>query len=351
MRIGFSTVARSAAIASATACMLWTTGCISAGSVALLGQPVFNGFVGSSPNPGDSTDTGSTGFFDTGSRANLDPCAESNSRKFVRISMRNETPDAYIHYFFVAVAFVNGDVYPNGAVCPDDIPLYTSFGYAEIAEGESQPFGTYCFDGPALVYFHKSGQFRSGGGTANSTFASAIPPALGTSPTYDNFFTSAGVSVPVPNMILWHNPGTGEGSALKISRNDVGPCDIVISTFGVPDCEQDAFYYVDEFDLMSGSVALGAGSGRRVPNEIQGTGCECGAFVNFNGRSYQPAQALAPSSASSSAARCNEYLRGGFIEYVFAREDTNPPFPQLLWRTTDASGGVANDFDSRGPGQ
>lgn len=334
-------------VAASAACLAWATGCISAGSVALLGQPLFT-----TPGAGDTSSSGDTGsgtsgFFDTGGRVNLDPCSESNARKFVRISMRNDAPNDHIHYFFVAVAFVNGDIYPNGAVCPDDISLYTSFGYSEITEGASQEFGTYCIDGPALLYFHRGGQFRSGGGGGASTLGSAIAPALGASPTFDNFFVSGGHDIPVPNMILFHNPGTGEGGALQINPNDISPCDILITSAGVPDCQQDAFYYVDQFDLMSGSVSLGAGAGLRVPNEIQGTGCECGAFVNFNGRSYQPAQTLAPSSASASAARCNEFMRGGVIEYVFVREDTNPPFPQLLWRVTDSAGAIANDFDSR----
>jgi hypothetical protein len=307
----------------------------------VLGGPPFV-YLGSSSAAGADTTGEESTYFQTGGRTTVDPCAESNARKFVRISMRNLASDSYIHYFLVLIAYVNGEVYPDGAVCPDDVDLYTSFGYQEIPEGDQQEFGNYCIVGPALVYFHLNGQFRRAGGTGASQLASAIAPAQGTSATYDNFFNSGGASVPVPNAILFHNPGTGEGAALKISQNSVGPCDIVVGDPGISDCEQDAFYYVDDSDLISGSVALGVGSGRRVPSEIQGTGCECTGFEN-------PYQELAPSGAGALDALCNEFLRGGLIQYVFVREDTTPPYPQLLWRVTDQSGTEVHNFDQRGP--
>ncbi len=306
----------------------------------VLGHAPFSTFAGSSDEPSGDGGGGSS-FFDSGGRTNIDPCSEPNARKYVRISMRNTTSDAHIHYFLVLIAYVNGEIYPNGAVCPDDVDLYTSFGYLEIRENEAQEFGNLCVVGPALLYFHKGGQFRSSGGVGGSQFASAIGPAQGTNATYDNFFTSGGVSVPVPDRIYFHNPGTGEGLALKISESSIAPCDILIIG-GDPDCEQDSFYYVDESDLITGSVALGVGSGRRVPSEIQGTGCECLGF-------QEPYQSLAPSGTGASSARCNEFMRGGVIAYAFAREDTNPPYPQLLWRVTDQSGAEVHDFDQRGP--
>jgi hypothetical protein len=109
-----------------------------------------------------------------------------------------------------------------------------------------------------------------------------------------------------------------------------------------PDCNQDAFYYVDEFDMMIGSIdiELGFGAGRRVPSEIQGTGCACTGFQD-------PYQHLAPSGVAASSAACNEFLRGGRIEYVFVRDDTNPPYPQLLWRVTDQAGAEVHNFDPR----
>jgi hypothetical protein len=111
---------------------------------------------------------------------------------------------------------------------------------------------------------------------------------------------------------------------------------------GDAECDQDAFYYVDENDLLTGSVELGVGSARRIPSEIQGTGCECTGFQD-------PYHVLAPSGTGALDADCNEFLRGGLIEYVFVREDTNPPYPQLLWRVTDQSGAEVHDFDARGP--
>lgn len=280
-----------------------------------------------------------------GSRGTLDPCSEPDSRKFVRISIRNLDPLDHVHYFLAFVAFINGDAYPNGAVCPDDIDLYRSFGYEFIPEGQERPFGAFCIQGPALLYFHQAGQFRTSSGTGSQQFGSAIPPAQGTSPSFDAFFDSGGALVPVPNSILWHNPGTGEGGALKVSLSDPTPCTGGDVAFVDPECEQDAFYYVDQTDRQAGTNVLGAGSGRRVPNEIQGSGCECGGFDTLLATSIS--QVLAPSGATASSVQCNEFLRGGSIEYVFIRDDRNPPIPQLLWRVTDASGSVAHDFDPR----
>ena len=149
------------------------------------------------------------------------------------------------------------------------------------------------------------------------------------------------MAVPIPDRIYFHNPGTGEGAALKISLSSTAPCadgggDLIVDT----NCDQDAFYYVDESDLISGSVFLGAGSGRRVSSEVQGTGCECTGFQNAF-------QQLAPSGTAASNANCNEFLRGGVIEYAFVREDTNPAFPQLVWRVIDQSGAVVHEFDNR----
>ena len=237
---------------------------------------LFTGFIGT--YLGSSTTTTTTGggssFFSTGGREERDPCEETNPRKFIRVSMRNTSPD-YVHYFFVAIAFVNGDVYPDGAVCADDISLYTQNGYVEIPEDADAEFGNICIQGPALYYFHEAGQFQQGGGASGAQLASAIGPAQGTSPTYDNFFIAGGAQIPVPNQILFHNPGTGEGAALKVSRGANSPCDTIFVAGVDSDCAQDAFYYVDEFDQMAGSVALGSGAGRRTASEVQGTGCEC----------------------------------------------------------------------------
>lgn len=315
-------------------------GCASGvAAFSLLGTPLFDATGSGAASTPSGGGGGDSSFFDTGGRVNVDPCSEPNSRKFIRISMRNLATDSYIHYFFVLIAYVNGDVYPDGAVCPDDIALYTSRGYTEIPEGAQQEFGNFCIDGPALVYFHLGGQFRRSGGVGGSQLGSAIAPAQGTNATFDSFFTAGGTTVPVPNLIVFHNPGTGEGAALKIAENDSAPCDTVIVA-GDPDCNQDAFYYVDESDLIAGSIALGVGAGVRSPSEIQGTGCECLGFQD-------PFQQLAPSGTTASTARCNEFLRGGTIEYIFVREDLNPPFPQLVWRVTDQTGAEVHDFDPR----
>jgi hypothetical protein len=277
----------------------------------------------------------------TGTTAGVvDPCTLSQGQKFVTISMRNLDSGDFVHYFLVLIAHVNGTEFPDGAVCPADIPLYTAFGYVSIPAGQSQAFGNICITGPSLFYFHKNGQFQTAGGTPGQNLGSAIAPAQGTTPTFDTFFTSTGVSVPVPDQILFHNPGTGAGQTLKISRNTTDPCATQVVNVGDPACAQDSFYYVDDSDRIAGSTALGVGSGRRVPNEIQGTGCECRGTSD-------PTQTLAPSNQSSVNVPCNEFFRGGRIDYVFLREDTDPPFPQLVWRATNSSGVRVQDFDTR----
>jgi hypothetical protein len=319
----------------------WLAGCASSsGFLGSIGSSFgYLGRSGGGTGGGDSTDD--SDLFDGGGRFDVDPCSESLDRKFVRISMRNMAPSDYVHYFLLLIAYVNGEEYPDGAVCPDDIDLYTSFGYTEIREGTEREFGNFCIVGPALLYFHESGQFQRAGGVGGAQLASAIAPAQGTSPTYDNFFSSAGAQVPVPDLIIFHNPGAGDGAPLKISWSDPNPCEPEGLGLADPDCDQDAFYYVDEFDMLaSGSTVLGFGSARRVPSEIQGTGCECLGFD-------EPAQQLAPSRATATNAECNEFLRGGRIDYIFLREDTNPPFPQLVWKVTDSAGAVAHEYDPR----
>lgn len=293
---------------------------------------------GSSTTGGPTVSSQTTGGRLGGNdRTIVDPCTEPESRKFIRVSMRNQSSD-YIHYFVTFVALVKSDTFPEGAVCPDDIALYESAGYTSIEEGSFSEFGSLCIAGPALIRFHLSGQFQ-GAGSGNSSLASAIAPALGTSATYDGFFSSGGAVLPVPDFIVFHNPGSGEGRALRISRGDVNPCSDNV-TRGDPLCSQDAFYYVDETDRLTGSTALGQGSGRRVGSEIQDTGCECLGVS-------EPWFRLAPSRVSGSNARCNEFLRGGRIDFVFIRDDRDPPIPQLLWRVTDSSGAQAHDFDPR----
>jgi len=322
------------------ACLL-LAGCGSRGSAFdFFGAPFFTtGTTTNTVGPGTSTRT-NRGTVNTSDRTPVDPCTESQARKFVKISMRNASSD-YVHYFLVLVAFVNGTTYPDGGVCAADIPLYTAFGYVSVPDGTARAFGNYCIIGPALFYFHDGGQFRTAGGTGTTGLASAIAPAQGATPTFDSFFSSAGATVPVPDIILFHNPGTGEGAALKVSISSPSPCSAA-TTVGPTDpvCRQDAFYYVDQNDRLAGSTALGTGSGRRVPNEIQGTGCEC---LGVN----EPFQVLAPSHVGASAANCDEFFRGGSIDYVFVRSDTDPPFPQLVWRVTDSTGGRAHDYDPR----
>ena len=273
---------------------------------------------------GGSLGTGVTGF--------TDPCLDSaQAHKFVRISMRNLSPD-FIHYFLVMIAFVNGTTYPSGGVCQADVPLYTAFGYNTVADGSSVEFGNVCIRGPALYYFHRNGQFQVAGGTSGASLGSAIAPAQGTTATFDAFFSSSGALVPIPDQILFQNPGTSTGGqSLKVSVSNPSPCNAIVITGVSPDCEQDSFYYVDENDRLVGSTALGIGSGRRVPSEIQGTGCQCRGL-------NQPYQSIAPQSETAANAQCNEFFRGGRIDFAFVRDDTEPPFPQLLWRVADSSG-------------
>ena len=319
-------------------------GCAGSGSgrgpFELIGTP-FGGGSGSTTTTGPGSSVSTPGSARAGgARASVDPCLEQQTRKFVRISMRNLAPD-YVHYFLILVAYINGTTHPDGAVCANDIALYTQLGYSvQVQDGQQLAYGNYCIQGPALVYFYRGGQFQ---GAGTQGLAAAIAPAQGTTATYDSFFGPSGQQVPVPDWIIFHNPGTGDGARLKVSFNALDPCASSgsVGALGTPNCQQDAFYYVDETDVRSGSTVLGSGSFRRVPNEIQGTGCTCGLGNNV---AYQQ---LAPSGATAASVQCNEFLRGGRIDYVFLRDDTDPPFPQLVWRVTDAGGARAHDFDPR----
>jgi hypothetical protein len=342
-------------VLAATGLALALAGCAGGqGLFSLFGSPYPIG-TGAGTGTGTGTGPGGTGVGSGGTggmgggsgtdRTPTDPCLETQARKFIRVSMRNESPNEFIHYFVAFVAFVNDpngqDGFIDGGVCPNDLNLYRSNGYSiEILAGQQQDFGNYCITGPALIYFYQNGAFRQPGGTAGSTnnLASAIAPAQGTAPTFDGFFTSAGAQIPVPDFILFHNPGTGEGARLKVSRNNPDPCGSAQNT-GAANCLQDAFYYVDDTDLFLGSPTLGIGSARRVPNEIQGSSCQSG--LNFG---YA---VLAPSGISAANALDYEFLRGGKIEFVFIRDDQTPPFPQLLWKVTDSRGTVAHNFDPR----
>lgn len=320
-------------------CLAWS-GCGGGTNSAFqfIGTP-FTAVTGTtSTSTGPTTTTTQSGStLTSGTTTYTDPCLETQqARKFVRISMRNQSTD-YIHYFLLLIAYVNGTEYPTGGVCSTDIALYTSFGYTLIPAGSQVELGNYCITGPALYYLHRNGQFETAGGV----LASAIGPAQGSTPTYDLFFTSAGATVPVPDQILFHNPGTStEGRTLKVSVSNPSPCSAVVISGVDSDCQQDAFYYVDDTDRISGSTALGTGSGRRVPSEIQGTGCQCLGVT-------QAYQLLAPSAQPALSSQCNQFFRGGRINYVFVRDDTDPPFPQLLWRVTDSTGATAHDYDSR----
>jgi hypothetical protein len=320
--------------------LLPTTSCVNARGP--FGGP-FGSFGGASlidqEDTGDGGTDGGGGTPPSGGATTDDPCELSEALKVVRISMRNQDPDVYIHYFVAFVAFIHdpdAEVPSTGAVCPDDISFYRQNGYSiQIADGDQTTFGNYCINGPALIYFHESGRFRAAGGTG---LASAIAPANGEVPTYDSFFTASGADIPVPNIILFHNPGTGEGAALKVSNNAVNPCD-PDALGGTPNCQQDAFYYVSEDDRPIGSPQLGFGSFRRAPAEIQGTGCQQGL--------QDARQRLAPIGTTAAQASDNQFLRGGEIEYVFIRQDTDPPIPQLLWQVRDSRGAEAHDFDPR----
>lgn len=326
---GFAAVGLAAVLAVG----LW--GCAgSGGTFEFTGSPfpVVGGSSGTT-GPGGSGTTPGTGT--DGGGLVTDPCDQSQRNKQIRLSLRNQSPD-FIHYFLVLIAAVNSDTYPDGAVCADDQDTYRSFGYVSVAEGSAVEFGNLCIVGPALYYLHRGGQFRTAGGALGS----AIAPANGTTPTYDTFFGANGRDVPVPDFILFHNPGTTpEGRALQFTRTSASPC--TDELIGTSPCDQDAWYYVDENDIRAGTTPTftnRAGSYVRVPSEIQGTGCECGL-------SNEPWAVLAPPGVDAADSQCNEFFRGGRIDFVFLRDDQDPPFPQLVWRVTDTSGSRAHEFD------
>ncbi len=332
--VGSKTLVRATLLLTAL-CAMTAIGC---GSVsALFSSTLFPlTSTGTAGTTGGTVVSSSGGSFGGGSAVALDPCDETLARKRINISMRNDDTDDFIHYFLILVAFENGDAYPDGAVCPDDASFYTDFGYTRIPDGAFQEVGNICVFGPAYVYFHEQGRFQQAGGD----LASGIEPAAGSSSSFDAFFSSSGANVPIPDRIYFHNPGTGDGAALKVSQNSLNPCGAVVTLSGDSDCEQDGFYYVDQTDQPIGSNTLGANANRRVPSEIQGTGCECLAF-------QEPWHQLGLPGTVATTAACNEFLRGGSISYVFIRQDANPPFPQLLWQVRDDSGSVIHSFDDR----
>jgi hypothetical protein len=292
--------------------------------------------TGTSSGGGFGVGTPTTITGSAGGLVGVDACSQPEASKFIRITLRNDIPTDTVHYFLAFIAFID-DGTGSGAVCEDDIALYRSNGYTiQLADGELREFGNFCITGPALIRFHESGRFQNTSGTG---LASAIAPAQGSISTFDSFFTSAGATLPVPDQILWHNPGTGEGAALKVSINDSSPC-AFLTNAGTPDCDQDAFYYVTDDDIPVGGRALGAGSFRRTPNEIQGTGCQA---IGTN----TVVQELAPAGTTTDGAGDNEFLRGGSITYVFIRDDQEPPIPQLVWQVRNANGALVHDFDVR----
>ena len=199
MRLPANVPGRLATAAALTSMIVFLgmAGCGSGGTVwQMFGTP-----YGSSSGTTSSSSISSTGQtsgsqLGQSDRTHVDPCTETQARKFVTISMRNMTDD-YIHYFFVAIAFVDVDqtdadapapffdntAFLDGAVCEDDVALYTQFGYSEIGADEYTSFGDYCVGGPALIYFHRNGQFRRSAGSDNTGLGSAIAPAQGSNPT------------------------------------------------------------------------------------------------------------------------------------------------------------------------
>lgn len=308
-----------------------------------LGNPFPRGGAVGGGDPGANDGFGAGGVVDDGGAGFFtDPCAEPTNRKFVTVSMRNDNQLDFVHFFVVFIARVNDPTgaagFVDGAVCPDDIALYQSGGYTTfIANGAQQTFGNYCIDGPALLFFFESGAFRD----TTGALASGIEPASGALPSFNPFFSASGATIPVPNEILFHNPGTGSGAALQVSTVLANPCDTTLIG-GTPNCSQDAFYYVSTDDIPAGSPILGLGSSRRVPNEIQGTQCQLG-------NQTAAFQVLAPAalSASDAAVNITNFFRGGRIEYIFIREDVDPPIPQLLWDVTDGTGAPAQMADPR----
>ncbi|QOJ15871.1 MAG: hypothetical protein HRU75_15020 [Planctomycetia bacterium] len=335
--MAFMNFRRFTAATCVTLVALTAAGCAggASGITSLFGSPFeyVGGNGGGAVTPGGTSTGGARAGAGSAGEGTIDPCTLPDAQKFVRISMRNQATNDFVHYFMILIAFVQTDE-AEGAVCERDVPLYTSFGYTRLAA--DTPLGTFCIPAGSLVYFHEAGRFRKAGGSGTTGLGSAIAPAQGTNATFDEFFVSGGAQVPVPNIILFHNPGTGDGARLQISFPNPDPCGSDQINTSTPLCQQDSFYYVDARDQLSGSTALGVGSGRRVSAEIQGTGCECSGFQN----AFQ-------SLRFAAAAQCSEFARGGSIEYVFVRDDRTPAFPQLVWRVTAANGAVLHDFDPR----
>lgn len=247
----------------------------------------------------------------------------------ILLTLQNADPNRYIHYHLHLITFAKD-------IVTGDESRYTSFGYVRYPTGVS--FGCYNFAGRDLYYYyHRNGRFRTNITNSSSTLLSGISPAISSaSPRKDVYFMSR--VVPLPSMILFHDPKTTVPAAFNVDRGatTINPALSTPSTCaGCASCAQASWYYVTAFDQPSGvnrPCSLGRndsnGPGRyfRVPAETQQTACwDCVVTLPLLGTDaahwlHNSAinEAIFPRPAGDvSTVLCNEFYLGSVVTYTF----------------------------------
>ncbi len=274
------------------------------------------------------------------------------------LTLRNKLTDRYIHYHLILIAFVED-------ITPGDEARYLNFGYHHYPSGTT--IGCYTFTQNLYLYYHNNGKFRSDVSNPTSTMLSGIAPASSSStPRVDSFFGNR--EVPLPSVILFHDPGTTVPSPFNTGRGSstINPgLHTISSCVSCDRCAQAGWYYVQSNDTPIG-IASACTIGRditakgryyRVPGEIQGTVCydctsEAGtlpiAILNtahwlHNSAAGTGTGPLGPGLPTD--VRCHEFYADSVIVYTFgnAADAVQPggtATPSLVWDVRSRNGDV-----------
>jgi len=284
----------------------------------------------------------------------------------IYLTLQNAVTDRYIHYHLHLIAF-------REDVAPGDESRYESFGYRMYTS--PQTIGCYTFPAtvarPLFYYYHQNGRFRTEITDTSRPLLSGIQSAVSaTQPRLDPFF--AGRVVPVPSLILFHDPRNTVPSPFDQNRNshtiNSTLANVTNCTASCEICSRASWYYVTATDVPSGFPGLGCTRGRdpsdnsrilryfRVPAETQDTVCwDCSSAagnlppigVDTSAvhwlHNTAVGQAVWPNPAGSTSLQCFEYYLGSFVTYTFtnagdtAPAGTSPP-PSLKWEVRTPSG-------------
>ncbi len=298
--------------------------------------------------------------------ATVNVSVSAGSSRSIRLTLENQDPNRYIHYHLHLIAF------------REDIPVgdesrYEAFGYEWFPAGVQ--FGCYNFSHARglYYYYHEEGRFRANLDNTNDStnpVLSGIEPASPSSNSLDRFFADR--VVPVPSLILFHDPGSSVPSQFNRLNRSNGISALVTSVLACAPtcfaCSQPSWYYVTAADLPAGQIPGScAGASRtditrflrffRVPAETQDNVCgECaGLTTPFPAQDTSAAHwlqstavnaAVYPNPAQTpSNSDCFEYFIGAQVRYVFTNAGdilptTATPGPSLKWEVTTTSGDV-----------